>query len=310
MQKRFFKLGLLALIILMLAAAITSSASAADSAKTGQGTIFELQGTAQMLKVGSTSWVNATVNTVLKPGDQIKTSPESCCIILLWDGSVVKLGENTHLLLKSLSGDESKNSSKFKLFLGKIWSQVNKVADKKTEFEVEAPHALAAVRGTVFDVTSDGNDTDLSVFEGTVNVNDGAKEMNLARNRWIRSDRNGLAKNFFNIDRNKLNEWQQWNLKVDDEIEKNEDFKLWKHSAGKRVLDAKTMLKIREAIKKHGKPLSARHNIKKIERVKMEKQINRNLKEDMRNRVLNDKPKFNRPIPPRPNFEHGKKHNK
>ncbi|MBI2252170.1 MAG: FecR domain-containing protein, partial [Armatimonadetes bacterium] len=114
-----------------------------------------LKGAVRVLKAGTNKWIEANENLDLKAQDQIQAEADSQAIILLWDKSSLNLGENTKITLINFNQPEKNIATKFKLFFGKVWADLEKFLDTNSSFEVETPHALAAVRGTSFEMEAD-----------------------------------------------------------------------------------------------------------------------------------------------------------
>lgn len=89
----------------------------------------------------------AQAGTVLKAGDRIVTGPGTRADVTLADGSAILLYENSTLTLSSLG-------KRIRLNLAK-GSALNAV-HKGSNYQMSSPAAIAAVRGTVFFLTSDG----------------------------------------------------------------------------------------------------------------------------------------------------------
>jgi len=121
-----------------------------------------LVGKAQIFR--SKKWMNAERNAVLNLNDKLKTDKNSRVELAFSDGSRLRVDQNTEILLVS----NSKNKSFFKIFTGKLWANV---ANKnKQNFSVQSPTAVLSVMGTTFCVESEKNQTEASVFDGSIGV--------------------------------------------------------------------------------------------------------------------------------------------
>lgn len=85
---------------------------------------------------------------VVSVGDSIKTFADSRAVIVFPNGTISTLDSNTEIVLDKFEDTEIKQSSKIKLISGDVWSRVEQVLDKETEFEVETANSVASVRGT------------------------------------------------------------------------------------------------------------------------------------------------------------------
>jgi prepilin-type N-terminal cleavage/methylation domain-containing protein len=108
----------------------------------------------------------------LVPGDTVITDPTGTADIFFSDGSVTRVLEDTKLeILDTSSAEEGKDDNiitkiRLKLFQGKIWNKVVRLAEK-SEFNIETTQAIAGVRGTEFGIM---DDTKLIVYSGEVRV--------------------------------------------------------------------------------------------------------------------------------------------
>ncbi|HEY5037444.1 MAG TPA: FecR family protein, partial [bacterium] len=91
--------------------------------------------------------------------------------VKLFDGSELKVDPKTTIGLSTLQKPSDQDKvMKFKLFLGKVFASVQKLASSKSSFEIEAGGVVCGVRGTQFTMGYDPGDGHVQVFvqEGTV----------------------------------------------------------------------------------------------------------------------------------------------
>ncbi len=105
---------------------------------------------------GTESWHLATVETTLRPGDSIKTGADSGAEITFFEGSTIQLEQDTEIAVAEI-GISAAGSTNIRLLqkLGKTISRVKKLADTSSNYEVETPAAIAAVRGSTMVVSVD-----------------------------------------------------------------------------------------------------------------------------------------------------------
>lgn len=127
----------------------------------GKGKVLLPSGAAGEYKAG----------TMLKPGSRIVTEENSMATLLLEDGSRVNLGPNTDLTVAELGRDGGKQTTVFELLRGLFKASVQKLT-VGSRFEVHTSNAVAAVKGTEYEVEVDENGTDTRVLEGTVWLDD------------------------------------------------------------------------------------------------------------------------------------------
>jgi hypothetical protein len=95
-------------------------------------------------------------------GETVETGPDARLELKTKDGSAVRVGPSSKLLLKSAYfGAGGEKSFSAKLMFGRVWTKVTGLVGGGSKFEVETDSAVAGVRGTTFRV--DAN-TDKSVL--------------------------------------------------------------------------------------------------------------------------------------------------
>lgn len=237
-----------------------------------KATVVEYEGILKLKRSTSKQWVSAVRGVEVEPGDHLKTGEDSYCLIMLQDTSTIKLGEDTHLEITHLQDNYNTANNRFKLFVGKVWSQVNKNLNKKTDFQVEAPHTLAAVRGTAFELRAESDSTEILVYDGAVDCTAGEMKERIDSDIACRFGKRGVIGNVSRIRREKLDDWQKWNLQVDDEMQSLRRDKLLK--PGKITMAQRVYIINR--LKKLPRPIR-----KKVQR-NLREQYLRNLREKNR----------------------------
>jgi hypothetical protein len=145
------------------------------------GTVTALHGAVTLTRGSVTSPV-AHGNTI-DVGDTLKTSPGSEVTVTLTDGTQLQLGASTALVVvaNSLSVTGVRAHTRVDLLEGLLHSLVRFAPGNAPNYEVHTPNAVAAARGTNYDVdyakgTARKQNpgclefTDVSVFEGLVEV--------------------------------------------------------------------------------------------------------------------------------------------
>jgi len=127
-------------------------------------------------------WKPLTKDTLLNLNDTIKTGAQASAEIKLAENTVIKLAENTEVTLMELKSEASKKKSvfgkgnqqvnKIKLNMtnGQIFSKLQKNPNLKNQFQLNTPVAVCGVRGTEFITSHSGENTNVDVIEGTVDV--------------------------------------------------------------------------------------------------------------------------------------------
>lgn len=136
-------------------------------------TVVEFQGDVSVLKTGEEAWFPIENDIPLEQGDKIKTGDQSTLEILLDDGSLLKLEENSEVTLSEISVEPKKKkiTSRISLWFGRLLANVRKFTHQESKFEIRSRTVVAAVRGTefIFEAT-DAENLDVAVFSGEVAV--------------------------------------------------------------------------------------------------------------------------------------------
>ena len=147
-------------------------------------TLVDFEGEVSIQKQDEEIWLPVEVDIPLEEGDRIKTGKDGHVEILMDDGSMVKLEENSEITIRELAADYQTKSITSSLFLwfGRVLSNVTKFTNKTSRFQVSTPTLVAGVRGTEFIVeTTDSELTEVGVFDGEVAVGGLDKEGRLIK---------------------------------------------------------------------------------------------------------------------------------
>jgi len=164
------------IVSLLLALSFTlppENALGAEEKDSYSATLVGFEGEVFIQKHGEDIWLPAEADIPLEQGDKIKTGKDGLAEILMDDGSMAKLEEESELTIRELSASYEKKSISASLFLffGRMLSNVAKFTSRSSRFDVETPTLVAGVRGTEFIVeTTDSEQTDVGVFDGKVAV--------------------------------------------------------------------------------------------------------------------------------------------
>ncbi len=167
--------------ILLLAIAVSISTSIRANAQTGDGTITAVSGRVQVTHAGKVA--ATTVGMPVFNGDQVDTAAGSSATVTLLDTSTLEIGASSKIKLDIPTRAASTSTmARIGLLAGAVRSYVaHAVAGGPPKFEVNTPNAVAAARGTKYDVTyQEGVDrsdfkgchrfTDVAVYDGSVEV--------------------------------------------------------------------------------------------------------------------------------------------
>jgi FecR protein len=119
-----------------------------DSSK---ATVLNVEGFVDVKIKGTSKAVALVEGMKVGVGDVITTDSESSVKLKLNDGSVIKIGGDSIVVIKELQFEVTKVSkSSFELIKGKIRAVVNPFLDKNSKFTIETENASIGVRGTDF----------------------------------------------------------------------------------------------------------------------------------------------------------------
>ena len=157
MMKRSLQLSVALVFFVHAWAAIAASPDAAE--------IVSLQGRGEYREAAESRWRNASVRQKLTQGNFVRTGDASRMAVLLVDQTQVRLAANSMIQIKQV-GDNRDMGTVLKQSAGRSWTQSKNVPNRLT---VETPSALAAIRGTDWElvVDEDGTST-LTVLSGEV----------------------------------------------------------------------------------------------------------------------------------------------
>lgn len=117
-------------------------------------------------------WKQAATGMAVKEGSIVITTEKAKAKIVMPNGTIVELKEKTQAIFATLKQNPDKKEmteTGIKLVVGKIFSNVKKLVDTGSKYEIKTESATAGVRGTQFMTGADENgNTDLTVYEGTV----------------------------------------------------------------------------------------------------------------------------------------------
>ena len=153
-------------ILLLLALTICS----AQAEKIGSITfLLGAPGDIQIKSGKSDTWVAAKLHAAITDGDMIKTQVESRCEITLFDGAIIRIGESSTFHFIDVNLKSAVHKLKAELPQGDAWVNASAAKAGKKDFQLKAPTAVCAIRGTIYRVEADSATT-CKVYDGKVDV--------------------------------------------------------------------------------------------------------------------------------------------
>jgi hypothetical protein len=120
---------------------------------------------------GSSSWSAGKEGTLLETGYKIKTDTGATATVTLFDGSTISLNGDTEISLAVLINKSATTPKTIKIgqTIGETSSNIIKLIDPASRYEIDTPSGVAAVRGSkmVVQVVTDGI-TSVYNVEGTI----------------------------------------------------------------------------------------------------------------------------------------------
>jgi hypothetical protein len=127
-------------------------------------------GRVELLAKGQTQWIPAVVGAQLAEGDDIRAYAGASAELALPDSSTVVVAENSRLILTKMDYDPQNQSRLMLLHLvvGKVRATVAQAAVtlarvRQSNFAISTPTAVAAARGTIIWVFTDGQKSMMAV---------------------------------------------------------------------------------------------------------------------------------------------------
>jgi hypothetical protein len=157
-----------ALLGTLLALALATPALAQQAPPSAE--LKRVIGRVELLRKGQTQWIPAVIGARLVEGDDIRAFSGAQAELEMPDTSTVLLAENSRLLMTKIEYDQQNQSRIVLLHLvvGKVraaiaQSAITLVRSRQSNFGISTPTAVAAARGTIVWVYTDGTRTLMAV---------------------------------------------------------------------------------------------------------------------------------------------------
>lgn len=153
------------LALAALACMQQAAAEPVPRAQPAAGSVIARKSGEEVRFIDVSSWQVVDLRQDVVPGDYLRTNANGTLAVLFADRTQMRLGRNTTLLVKEIGGG---SDTRFSLEQGSIWARAERGGQGLT---VDTPAAAAAIRGTDWTMTVDGDGrTSLTVLEGTVEL--------------------------------------------------------------------------------------------------------------------------------------------
>ncbi len=158
---------------------ITGFSAAAVSADDSAAVVTRLEGSASVFTKGVKTGTPLKKNDKIMKGQEVNVGERSRIELKYPDGTVMRFAEWSTIKMEDITYDSKTKSKKVKVDLGggKLWANVKKLVTSDSKVEVKTVNAVAGVRGTVYRVNVDAdNSAMVKVYDGSVNVTGVPKE--------------------------------------------------------------------------------------------------------------------------------------
>ena len=111
---------------------------------------------------------------LIRTGDTIR-SGQNATVEFRWiDGTRLRLEPNTEITVRrcSMNLKQHAQNSEFQLARGKVFVRIPQKLSANSRFAIVTPSATTSVRGTIFSVSANENETRVAVWKGLVDVAD------------------------------------------------------------------------------------------------------------------------------------------
>ncbi len=160
----------------ILAAASPTTSLALVFTPTPESTVLEysiedIKGTALIMPFDSTVPETAEEGESVEAGDSVITKDNSEMTLALNNNTLVHIGANSQVKVADLTPNTTHGfTSRLELLLGNVLSEVEKLNESKSSFEIDAGGVVCGVRGTGFEVQKQDDNVVTNTFHGIVEM--------------------------------------------------------------------------------------------------------------------------------------------
>ncbi|MDQ5985337.1 MAG: hypothetical protein CSYNP_01046 [Syntrophus sp. SKADARSKE-3] len=180
-MKRTSVLCLIILSMCLMLPSLSQAQKRPMAIKIGKGDVrvSYVEGTVKALLKGSRDWRQLKVNDALQGGDEVRIAGKSRLEILMPDKSVLRFADDTNFKIVQ-APDATARDVKVHVAIGRAWANVSKAIGVKRKFEISCDNAVAGVRGTVYRMNvNDDQSALVRVYDGEVAVSGATKPMDM-----------------------------------------------------------------------------------------------------------------------------------
>lgn len=123
-----------------------------DETKRNQAFVYIERGDVEFQPWGEDVWHDAYNQALIWEGDHIRTGKDSYAVLEFYDGSRVRINEETEFLVEKIEVEKKAIAVEIRLIAGEIWVNEQKT-DENLKFRVFTPHLDIASLGTRYSVS-------------------------------------------------------------------------------------------------------------------------------------------------------------
>ena len=192
-------------------------------------TVYTLADDVDILPSGQSDWINGYNGSILVTGDAIRSGGNSRVILSFNDGNILRMNENSQLIIEKINSDENGLSVLIDFRYGEIW--MNKI-NVDGDYVFKTDHGILYSIGTRFALENKAYET-IRVLQGTVqfdvadetkdnkyiqeNVIDIGQELSLSEDKWkIIQERKTVDLITAISNEWEDSDWYSWNMREDE----------------------------------------------------------------------------------------------
>jgi FecR protein len=134
--KSFFWLVVFLVVALLVLRACVSLAAALLEEKKDEAVLTVYKGDAEILEWGQTEAEKASDAQLILEGDQVQTQSDSWAILTFYNGTTIKLDQNTKVVLSKVETDQEKERAYLELLEGRLWVD-HSLEDESLDLQID-----------------------------------------------------------------------------------------------------------------------------------------------------------------------------
>ena len=146
--------------------------------KEGKAFIEVASGDVAVKALGRREWRPAIDGLILQEGDAVRTGPDSGAAVVMGEGGIAILGNETEIIYEPYSRLFAGRVNRLKILRGEVEARIPPAYDREAGYEIVTPDSRMLLKGTKLRTkVGDGIGTRLEVLEGEVTVDSSGKKL-------------------------------------------------------------------------------------------------------------------------------------